>query len=140
MRGRLNKTLADYLALEDRVFKEMEEKVYSKTRGGELFALDRYQHGSISDPTGYSPDYNRSFEWKHEQPKAGALLLHGLSDSPYRKLRAERYASFGEGKGAEFAAGKLTLEALAAIGDESGEPRKNSGKHELYESLINQYI
>ncbi|MDZ8118595.1 xylose isomerase [Pontiella agarivorans] len=63
-----------------------------------------------------------------------------LKESPYRKLRADRYASFGEGKGAEFAAGKLTLEELAGIAAESGEPVQISGKQERYEALINQYI
>ncbi len=63
-----------------------------------------------------------------------------LSQSPYRKLRAERYASFRSGKGADFTAGKLTLEALAAIGSEGAEPKLISGKQELFESLISQYI
>ncbi|QBG48608.1 xylose isomerase [Verrucomicrobia bacterium S94] len=63
-----------------------------------------------------------------------------LNESPYRKLRADRYASFSEGKGAEFAAGKLTLEELAAIAAENGEPAQISGKQELYEALINRYI
>lgn len=63
-----------------------------------------------------------------------------LSESPYKKMRAERYASFQSGKGAEFAAGNLTLEALASIGAEGGEPTQISGKQELYESILNQYI
>jgi len=63
-----------------------------------------------------------------------------LAESPYKKMRADRYASFGEGKGADFAAGKLTLEELAAIGAEGGEIAPISGKQELYESIINQYI
>jgi len=63
-----------------------------------------------------------------------------LTESPYKKLRADRYASFSSGKGADFAAGNLTLEALAAIGAEGGEPKQLSGKQELYESLLNQHI
>lgn len=63
-----------------------------------------------------------------------------LTKSPYKKMRAERYASFGSGKGADFAAGKLTLEQLASIGAAGGEPVMRSGKQELYESIINQYI
>lgn len=63
-----------------------------------------------------------------------------LTQSPYKKMRAERYASFDSGKGADFAAGKLTLEQLAAIGAFGGEPKAISGKQELYESLINQYL
>ena len=63
-----------------------------------------------------------------------------LTESPYKKMRAERYASFDSGKGADFAAGKLTLEELAAIGAAGGEPPMLSGKQELYEALINRYI
>jgi len=63
-----------------------------------------------------------------------------LTDSPYKKMRTDRYASFDSGKGADFAAGKLTLEDLAVIGEELGEPAQISGKQELYEALINQYI
>jgi len=63
-----------------------------------------------------------------------------LSDSPYKAMRAARYASFDSGKGAEFASGTLSLEELAAIGAAGGEPPAISGKQELYESLINQYI
>ena len=55
-------------------------------------------------------------------------------------MRAERYASFDRGKGADFAAGKMTLEELAAAAAAAGEPKQISGKQELYEALINQYI
>lgn len=63
-----------------------------------------------------------------------------LTKSPYRKWRAERYASFDSGKGADFASGKLTLQQLAAIGAAGGEPQPVSGRQELYETLINQYL
>jgi xylose isomerase len=63
-----------------------------------------------------------------------------LTQSPYKKWRAARYASFDSGKGADFAAGNLTLKKLAAIGEKLGEPKQISGKQELYEALINQYI
>lgn len=63
-----------------------------------------------------------------------------LTKSPYLKLRSDRYASFDSGKGAEFEAGKLTLAQLAALGAELGEPSQISGKQELFESIINQYI
>ena len=63
-----------------------------------------------------------------------------LTQSPYKKWRFERYASFNNGKGAAFADGKLTLKQLAAIGVKLGEPKQISGKQELYEALINQYI
>lgn len=63
-----------------------------------------------------------------------------LKESDYKKMRADRYASFDGGKGAEFENGKLTLEDLRKIALESGEPAMTSGKQELYEQLINLYI
>ena len=51
-----------------------------------------------------------------------------------------RYASFTSGKGADYAAGKLTLEDLRTIAKEAGEPQQLSGKQELFEALINMYI
>jgi len=63
-----------------------------------------------------------------------------LTDSPYKKMRQERYASFDGGKGAEFEQGKLALEDLYSIAVAQGEPATTSGQQELYESLINQYI
>ncbi len=63
-----------------------------------------------------------------------------LTHSPYKQLRTDRYASFGNGKGADFASGKMTIEQLALLGAEGGEPPTTSGKQELYESLLNQYI
>lgn len=63
-----------------------------------------------------------------------------LTESPYKKMRADRYASFKSGKGADFAAGKLSLQDLAAIGAAGGELAPISGKQELFEALINQYI
>ncbi len=63
-----------------------------------------------------------------------------LTESPYKKMRADRYATFSNGAGADFATGKLSLEELAAIGSQNGEPTQLSGKQELYEALINQYV
>ncbi|PIF05615.1 MAG: xylose isomerase [Draconibacterium sp.] len=63
-----------------------------------------------------------------------------LNDSPYMKMRKERYASFNEGKGADFEAGKLTFEDLREIAKATGEPKQMSGKQELLEQLINWYL
>lgn len=73
---------------------------------------------------------------------ARALLIADriLTESPYKKLRKDRYASFDSGKGAEFEGGKLTLEDLYSIAVDQGEPEQTSGKQELYESIINQYL
>lgn len=63
-----------------------------------------------------------------------------LSNSDYLARRKARYASFDSGKGAEYEAGKLSLEDLYTIAGEVGEPKQISGKQELIEQLINWYI
>ncbi len=73
---------------------------------------------------------------------ARALLVANdiLTKSPYKKLRAERYASFGTGNGAKFEKGELSLEDLRKIAMEVGEPAQISGKQEYFEMILNQYI
>jgi xylose isomerase len=61
-------------------------------------------------------------------------------ESPYTKLRTQRYASFDNGSGAAFEQGKLTLEDLHTIALKNGEPEQISGKQELFETFINDYI
>jgi len=55
-------------------------------------------------------------------------------------MRKERYASFDNGKGKDFESGKLTLEDLREHALSNGEPKALSGKQELYENLLNQFI
>ena len=62
-----------------------------------------------------------------------------LEESPYKKMVAERYASFDSGKGKEFEDGKLTLEDVYAYGKEVNEPKQTSGKQELYEAILAMY-
>jgi xylose isomerase len=63
-----------------------------------------------------------------------------LQKSQYKKIRSDRYASYDSGKGAEFEAGKLTLEDLRNYAHEVGEPQQTSGKQELLENIVNNYI
>lgn len=63
-----------------------------------------------------------------------------ISSSPYDKLRMERYSSFDTGQGKAFEEGKLDLKDLYEIAKENGELRLQSGKQELFENIINQYI
>ena len=63
-----------------------------------------------------------------------------ITSSSYNKLRKERYHSFDDGKGKEFEEGKLDLKALYEIAKENGELTLQSGKQELFENIINQYI
>ncbi|MEX0685853.1 MAG: xylose isomerase [Balneolales bacterium] len=63
-----------------------------------------------------------------------------LNQSAYHKLRKERYASFDTGKGNEFENGRLTLEDLKEIAMNTPPPEQRSGKQEMFEYMINQYI
>jgi xylose isomerase len=73
---------------------------------------------------------------------ARALLVSSeiLEKSDYKKLRSNRYASYDSGKGAEYEAGKLTLEDLRSFAITNGEPAQISGKQELYEQLLTMYM
>lgn len=73
----------DYLALEDRLFKQLDEEVYAKISSDERSVINRYNKGSLSDPGQWPQNWNRSYEMPVSQPKAAVLLLHGMSDSPY---------------------------------------------------------
>lgn len=63
-----------------------------------------------------------------------------LTDSDYLSRKAGRYSSFDAGKGADYEAGKLTLADLREIAKAGGEPNMISGKQELLEALINNYV
>ncbi len=63
-----------------------------------------------------------------------------LTESKYSQLIEDRYASFNSGKGKEFAQGKLSLTDLHGLAHANGEPKQRSGKQELFENIINQYI
>lgn len=62
-----------------------------------------------------------------------------LENSPYKKMRIDRYASFDSGQGKAFEEGKLTLEDLRKYALDKGEPQLTSGKQELFESIINMH-
>jgi len=63
-----------------------------------------------------------------------------ITSSSYKKLRTERYSSFDTGKGKDFVEGKLDIQDLYNIASENGEIEPKSGKQELFENIINQYI
>ena len=63
-----------------------------------------------------------------------------LTESKYKTLRKERYASFDNGEGKQFEDGNYSLKDLSKIGFANGEPKQLSGKQELFENIINQYI
>jgi alpha-beta hydrolase superfamily lysophospholipase len=72
-----------YLALEERLFAQLDELVYEKVPQGPENAINRYSRGSITDAGSWPVNWNRSFVLPTEDPAVGVVLLHGLSDSPY---------------------------------------------------------
>ena len=77
------KDFNDYLALEDKLFAELDSKIYQKYIPEIPSVINRYENGSLSDPNIWNINWNRSFEWRNEQAQFGVLLIHGMSDSPY---------------------------------------------------------
>ena len=63
-----------------------------------------------------------------------------LENSAYLELRESRYSSFNTDKGKAFEAGELSLEEIAELAAQNGEPELQSGRQELFENLINQHI
>jgi alpha-beta hydrolase superfamily lysophospholipase len=82
------KTLDDYLALEDRLFDELARQAAGWPVARE--ELSRFHAGGPLAPGHLGRDWNRTFELAPADSvphRGAALLLHGLSDSPY-SLRA----------------------------------------------------
>ena len=73
---------------------------------------------------------------------ARALVIANdiLEKSAYKKLRTERYASFDSGAGKDYENGLLSLEDLRNYAVDRSEPAQISGKQELFENIVNQYI
>ncbi len=80
-------TLAAYLDREERLFRELREKVYDRVKPTNNKTYSRYLAGGPQDPEGLEFNWNRTFERVPERVRGGALLLHGLTDSPYSLRR-----------------------------------------------------
>ena len=63
-----------------------------------------------------------------------------LGDPRLAELRFGRYSSFDSGDGKRFEDGDLDFPALRDIAAANGEPKQISGKQELVENIINDYI
>jgi predicted alpha/beta-fold hydrolase len=72
-----------YVALENRLFQELDNEVYDQVLKTEQNSVNRYTKNSFSDPKRWSKAWNKSFELPVKNPKMGVLLLHGMSDAPY---------------------------------------------------------
>ncbi len=63
-----------------------------------------------------------------------------LQKSELSKMKQARYQSFDSEEGKRFENGELSLVELAKLAEKLGEVEKTSGKQELYQTILNQYI
>lgn len=77
--------LQGYLAKEETLFAALDHKVYAEVEAAQASPLNRFWRGSAADPHSRQPDWNRTqlLLPVTEKARGVALLLHGLSDSPY---------------------------------------------------------
>jgi alpha-beta hydrolase superfamily lysophospholipase len=78
--------LARYIGHERDVFSQLEAVVAAA--GQAAVPLGRYRPGGRNDPATFPVNWNRSFEMRPPVVRGSALLLHGLTDSPYSLRRA----------------------------------------------------
>ena len=90
-------TLEDYLRREAEVFRQMNETVLPATAAEDRNVSNRYWPDSPINPEKFPKNWNRTFELVPEgEIRGGALLIHGLTDSPYSvKAEAELLRSLG---------------------------------------------
>ena len=75
---------AAYLAIEDKLAAELAEKIPSQSRPDS--PADRYFAGSLVHPDNFDGNWNHSYELTVPSPRGVAVMLHGLTDSPYSML------------------------------------------------------
>ena len=73
---------------------------------------------------------------------ARALMIADklISDSPLPSMLKKRYESFDSGKGKDFENGKLSLEDLYGLASKNGPISTTSGKQELLENILFNYV
>ena len=75
---------AAYLAIENNLAAELAEKVPSQSRPNS--PADRYFADSLVYPDNFDGNWNHSYELTVPSPRGVAVMLHGLTDSPYSML------------------------------------------------------
>jgi alpha-beta hydrolase superfamily lysophospholipase len=76
-------TFEDYLRIESRLFKEVSRKVVERISETDKYRLNRYFPSGLNNSLSFEHNWNRSYERIPPIIEGGALLLHGLTDSPY---------------------------------------------------------
>ncbi|HKE95867.1 MAG TPA: alpha/beta fold hydrolase [Povalibacter sp.] len=74
----------EYRQLEERLIKEMRERVLDAPQARDTWQLSRYNPQSAVAHLALDTPYNHSFDLVPAgEPRGSVLLVHGLSDSPY---------------------------------------------------------
>jgi alpha-beta hydrolase superfamily lysophospholipase len=89
-------TLDRYLERENALFEETRTLLLASIPPDQRVPGNRYWDGSPNYPWKFETNWNRSFERIPARIRGGALLLHGLTDSPY-SMRALAGALFDRG-------------------------------------------
>lgn len=77
-------TLADYLTIEDSAFRVVDQQIEKRLDASERTTANRYNPDGISYPGRLGTDWNRTQVLSPQTAiVGGALLVHGLTDSPY---------------------------------------------------------
>lgn len=83
-----------YLLIEDKLATELQSEILAHRPAGN--PVDRYAPDSLTSPDRFDGNWNRSYELAAANPVGVAVLLHGLTDSPYSLLStAETLAGAG---------------------------------------------
>ena len=77
-----------YIAIEDRLAQELAQAIDSDVRHGSF--VDRHGARGLTNPDNLGANWNRSYEIMAASPRGVAVLVHGLSDSPYSMLTTAR--------------------------------------------------
>lgn len=73
-----------YRSLEGRLFAELRRRVFDDPQAADHSPISRYNPGSVVAKLALDGQYNHSFELvPASEPRGAALLVHGLTDSPY---------------------------------------------------------
>jgi alpha-beta hydrolase superfamily lysophospholipase len=73
-------TFEAYRDLENKLFSELEQEICRTLPSP---PLNRFYKNSLSHPASQAKNWNQTFVLEKKSPRAGVLLLHGMSDSPY---------------------------------------------------------
>jgi len=77
-------SFTEYLALEDRLIRQLRERVLDDAKSADTWPLGRYNPQSVVSRLALDTPYNHSYELAPPgEPRGSVLLVHGLSDSPY---------------------------------------------------------